>query len=243
MNIVGIDISINSTGLSIFRNDEIILLNFSAMKRNYIWIKKTLEHIDFEFINYSYSDILEYSEKEIIKLREFDKVTDVIFNKIYGNIDKNEKTYIAIEGYNFNSFGGNSIIDIVCFSTLLRIKLLNIPNLEKIIIWSPKSIKSEMAKIVYGETIIEKTKKGVKKITKITNKNTDGVTGGNFSKHDILKAIIDLNVDTKLTKFLNENKNELLKMKNIPKPFDDVLDSLTIMLILKRFSKETHDTN
>ena len=30
-----------------------------------------------------------------------------------------------------------------------------------------------------------------------------------------------------------ENKEELLKMKNIPKPFDDVLDSLAIMLVLK----------
>ena len=42
------------------------------------------------------------------------------------------------------------------------------------------------------------------------------------------------NIDSLIEKFLNDNKDELLKMKNIPKPFDDVLDSLVIMLILKK---------
>ena len=235
MNLVGVDISINSTGLSILRDDEIILFNFTTTRRNYCWIKKTLEHIDFEFINYTNKDIDNYSEKEIMKLREFDKVSDIIFNKVYGNIDKTQKTYIAIEGYNYGLQNTSSIIDIVTFSTLIRKKLLEgIPNLEQILILSPKSIKSKVCEMVYGKTTTEKiNKKGVKKITTTINDSTDGVTGGNFGKHDIMKAIIDLNVDTKLTDFLKENKDELLKMKNIPNPFSDILDSLSILLILK----------
>ena len=235
MNIVGIDISKNSTGISIMRNEEIILFNFTTTKRNYVWIKKVLDNIDFEFINYTHDDVKNYSEREIIKLREFDKVSDIIFNKVFGNIDKTQKTYICIEGYNYNSFNGNSIIDIVTLSTLIRKKLIDkIPNLEQIVILSPKSIKSKICEKIYGTTVIEKVnKKGIKKVTTIINKSPDGITGGDFNKHDILKAIIDLNIDTKLTKFLMENKEELLKMKNIPKPFDDGLDSLAIMLVLK----------
>lgn len=235
MNLVGIDISINSTGISILRDNEIILFNFTTTKKSNIWIKKTLDYIDFEFINYDHQDIDNYSEKEIMKLREFDKVSDIIFNKVFDNIDKTTQTSIAIEGYNYGLQNTSSIIDIVTLSTLIRKKLIEgIPNLEKIVIFSPKSIKSKICELVYGITTTEKvSKKGVKKITTTVNQSPDDVTGGNFTKHDIMKAIIDFNVDTKLTNFLKENKDELLKMKNIPKPFDDILDSLSILLLLK----------
>jgi bacterioferritin (cytochrome b1) len=235
MNLVGIDISINSTGISILRDDEIILFNFTTTKKSYVWIKKTLEHIDFEFINYTHQERDNYSEKEIMKLREFDKVSDIIFNKVFGNIDKTQPTYIAIEGYNYGLKNTSSIIDIVTLSTLIRKKLLEgIPNLQQILILSPKSIKSKVCEMVYGKTTTEKiNKKGVKKITTTINDSTDGVTGGNFQKHDMLKALVELNVDTKLTDFLKENKDDLLKMKNVPKPFDDIIDSIWIMLVLK----------
>lgn len=227
MNLVGIDISINSTGISIYRNDEIILCNITSTKKSYVWIKKTLDHIDYEFINYTHPDVKDYSEKEILKLREYDKVSDIIVNKVFGNIDKTDKTVIAIEGYNYGLQNTSSIIDIVCLSTLIRKKLLeNIPNLEQIFIWAPTSIKSKICEKIYGFTLSKKGKKTI-------NKSPDGVTGGKFDKKDVLKSIIDLNVDTKLTEFLKENKDELLSHKLLPKPFDDVLDSLAILLILK----------
>ena len=234
MNIVGIDISKNSTGISIMRNDEIILFNFTTTKKSYVWIKKVLDNIDFEFITYTHESIKSYSEKEIIKLREFDKVSDIIFNKVLGNIDKTQKTYISIEGYNFGK-NTNSIIDIVTLSTLIRKKLYEgIPNLVEMVILSPLTVKSKTCEMVYGSTITETTnKKGVKKITKKINKSPDDITGTKFQKHDMLKAIIDLNVDVKLNQFLKDNKDELLSYKNIPKPFDDLIDAMFIMLILK----------
>jgi hypothetical protein len=239
MNLVGIDISVNSTGLSILRDNEIILFNFTTTKKSYTWIKQTLEHIDFEFINYTHSDIKNYSEREIIKLREFDKVSDMIFNKVYGNIDKSQKTYICIEGYNYGLKNTNSIIDIVTLTTMIRKKLYDgIPNLEQIVILAPTTVKSKTCEMVYGTTTTEKVnKKGITKITKVVNKGPNGTTGGNFDKHDMLKAIIDFNIDIKLTSFLKENKDELLSYKNIPKPFDDVIDSIFIMLILKDLVK------
>lgn len=226
MNLIGIDISIDSTAVSILRgNDELIISNFTTLKKNSKWIKNTMDIIDFEFICYTYKDIDVYSEKEIMKLREFDHVTDLIYKKIIGNIKKDEKTIIAIEGYNFKSFG-NSIIDIVGFSTLLRIKLLEIPNLEKMIIISPKSIKSSIASMVYGYNINKKGKE-------IINKSYGGISGGNFDKKDIMVALFDSNVKNSLTEILNKYKDELLKMKNVSKPLDDIIDSYFIMMILK----------
>jgi len=236
MNLIGLDISVNSTGLSIFKDDKLELYNFTTIKDSYIWVKKTIEYINFEFINYTYSDNDDYSEKEIIKLVEFNKISDIIFDKICENINKDEKTYICIEGYNFGfKQNTNSITDIVCISTILKSKLLNIPNLEQMLILSPKSIKSYVAEMVYGTTQTI-NKRGTKKII---NKSPDGVSGGNFSKHDMLKAIIDSDYDDILTNIVKKNKDEILKMKNIPKPFDDICDSYWIVKVLSNILKSS----
>jgi hypothetical protein len=221
MNLIGIDISIDSTGMSIYRKEEVIFFNFTTLKKNVSWIKKTMTSFDYEFINYTYKDIDNYTESEVMKLREYDHVTDLIFNKINGNIDKNENTLIAIEGYNFGR-KGNSLIDIVTFSTLLRSKLLNIQGLEKMIIISPKSLKSIACDMAYGH-VLNKTGK------KIINKNPEGVSGGNFDKKDMMKAVINMNEKNNLSLILNEYKNDLLKLKNVPKGIDDIIDSYFIM--------------
>lgn len=219
------DISIDSTGMSILRDGEIILFNFTMLKDNIGWIKKTMNYIDFEFINYTYKDIDNYTENEIMKLREFDHVTDKIYNKIIGNIDKKENTIIAIEGYNMGLRNTNSIIDITTFGTLLRLKLLSVPQLEKIIVISPKTLKSKACEMAYGYSTTRTGKK-------IINKNPNGVSGGSFDKKDMMKALIDMNENNKLNELLNNYKYDLLKLKNIPKPFDDVVDSYWILKTL-----------
>ena len=226
MNLVGIDISIDSTGVSILRGEEVLISNFTTLKRSVGWIKKTMDVIDYEFINYTYKDIDNYTENEIMKIREYDYVTDLIYNKIVGNINKKEKTLIAIEGYNYGLRNTNTIVDIVTFSTLLRHKLLSLPKLDKMIILSPMTVKSMTAELVYGYELSPRAKN--KKI----NKNNDGVSGGDFNKKDMMKALIDLNGNDKLSVILNKYKDDLLKLKNVPKPWDDIIDSYFIMKTL-----------
>ncbi len=226
MNLVGIDISIDSTGMSLLRDEEIIISNFTTLKRNVGWVKKTMDTIDYEFINYTYKDIDNYTESEIMRLREYDYVTDLIYNKIIGNVNKKDKTLLAIEGYNYGLKNTNSIVDIVTFSTLLRQKLLSLPKLEKMIILSPMTVKSMTAELVYGYTLSPKAKN--KKI----NKNSEGISGGSFVKKDMMKALIDLNGNDKLSLLLNKYKDDLLKLKNVPKPWDDIIDSFFIMKTL-----------
>jgi len=229
MNLVGIDISIDSTAVSISRknieDEDLIICVFTTLKKNTGWVVKTMGYIDYEFISYTYKDINDYSEKEIIKLREYDHITDIIYNKIIGNIDKTEKTIISIEGFNYG-LKGNSIIDVVAFSTLLKIKLLNVIKLEKIIILSPMTVKSEAASISYGYTLNKKGKK-------IINKNSNGISGGRFDKKQMLEAYLNINENDGLSNILNKYKDELLKLKNVPKPIDDIVDSNFLMRILK----------
>jgi len=217
MNLIGIDISIDSTAVSLYRKNEIIISNFTTLKQNVNWIRKTMDIIDYEFINYTYKEIDNYTENEIMKLREYEHVTDLIYKKILGNIDKNEKTIMAVEGYNYG-LRGNSIIDIVSFSTLLKIKLLNIPKLEKMIMVSPMSLKSFACESTYGYIL---TKSG----KKIINKNPKGIAGGKFDKKHMLEAIISSGGSDKLSLLLDKYKDDLLKLKNVPKPFDDCVDA------------------
>jgi len=95
MNLIGLDISVNSTGLSIFKDDKLELYNFTTIKDSYIWVKKTIEYINFEFINYTYSDNDDYSEKEIIKLVEFNKFLILFLIKFVRILIKMKKhTYV-----------------------------------------------------------------------------------------------------------------------------------------------------
>lgn len=226
MNLIGIDISIDSTAMTIFRNEDMLLFNFTTMKRGVNWIKRIMEYVDIEFIDYTYKDIDNYTEKEISKLREYDHVTNLIFNKIIGNIDKNEKSIAVIEGYNYGLKSTNVIIDIVTFSTLLRKKLLEIPNIEQIIIVSPKTVKSLACEMAYGYTL---TKSG----KKIINTNKNGVSGGKFDKKDMLEAFLKINYTNKLSELIHKFEEELLKLKNVPKPMDDIIDSALLVETLR----------
>jgi hypothetical protein len=226
MNLIGIDASIDSCAVSMERCKETMILNFTTQKVNNGWIKKTMDSIDYEFINYTYKDIDNYTENEIMKLREFNHVTDLIYNKIYTNINKKDKTLIAVEGYSYG-LRGNSIIDIVAFSTLLRIKLINLPQLEKLIFVSPMTLKSFACELSYGFT----TNKNGKKII---NKNYRNISGGKFDKKDMLEALINLTEYDKLSMLLYKYKDYLLPLKNVPKPFDDCIDADFLRRIISK---------
>jgi hypothetical protein len=226
MNLIGIDISIDSTGMSIIRDGELIIFNFTTLKKNNGWVKKTMNIVDYEFINYTYKDIDNYTESAVMQHREYNHVTDLIHNKILGNINKKEKIMIAIEGYNYGLRNTNSIVDIVTFSTLLRDKILSLQKLEKMIILSPMTVKSKTAELVYGFELSPKAK------NKIINKNKEGVAGGDFNKKDMMKALIDLGEDDRLSMALYKYKEDLLKLKNVPKPWDDIIDSFFLVKTL-----------
>jgi hypothetical protein len=218
MKYIGIDISVNSTAVCIYDNKH-NLYNYTTKKSNYVWIKNTSDIINFKFFDFEYKKIDGFSDTLIEKIKDYDKYTEEIINdiKLYGN-----EFIIGIEGYNYGLKTTDSIIDISELSSILKLKLLREFPDSKIILIPPKSVKIDSCKMVYN--LID----GQKVV-----RNNIGVAGGSFDKIDMLNAFLESNIQNDLKNYLISKKDDILKMKNIPKPFDDVIDSIFIMEIVK----------
>lgn len=227
MNYIGIDPSLISTGMVV--NGKLFnycresdASNKSGLSK---WFKYTEGKLTLRFIDFHFYE--DYSEGEIVKLNDYDVITTQIIKDIKDNINKDEPSVVAIEGYSYSSEVGY-IIDLVTFSTLLRKKIYDYIT-KDILVLSPSSLKVEACKLTY--TPINEGKKKEKWVYK----NNDGVSAGNFTKHGMFLCIAEnkeLNDDwIKLCKSL---KSDIMGISKVPKPFEDVNDSFLLYNILKR---------
>lgn len=225
MNYIGIDPSKISTGLCV--NGKL----FNYCRYSDAWNKKSLkkwfalgeDHITYRYITLHKID--NYSDSEIMKVRDFGIIADMIIEDIVSNIDISQPTKVAIEGFSYASDVGD-IIDLVAFSTLLRDKLLKHVT-QDIIVLAPTSLKKESCMMTYEPIDIGKRK------PKLVYKNNEGIAGGLFTKHEMYMSIVE---NEKLrdgyTKLLRDIKEDVWEVKNIPKPFEDVNDSYLLYLYL-----------
>lgn len=230
MNYIAIDPSLISTAVSIKTNNDFKIINYckessvygkTGMKK---WFKMAEEFIEYRYIEYRSFD--NYSEGEITKLKDYDKVTDVIVGDINNFIDKNDNTLVAMEGYNFGAQVGD-LLDLVTFSTLLRKKIYDnvTTNIE---IVSPSTLKLAACKLSY-DPIIKEVGKRVKK-RKIEWKSDMGIPGGAFKKNDIYLSIIDnKNYTDKWAKHCRVVRDDVMEVKTIPKPYEDCNDAYVLM--------------
>ncbi len=235
MNIIGIDPSLISTALIVATDDDFKIFNYcresSVFSKKGItkWFKSAEQYVTYRYVKYN--EFKDYSEGEITKLKDYDKITDDIIKDILDNIDTSQEIIIGIEGYNFAAQAGD-IIDLVTFSTLLRKKLYDDVS-KNIIVLSPSTLKLEACKLCY-EPIRKEI--GIKKIKIVEEyRNNLGIPGGKFLKTDMCRAIVECE---KLTDYWANHcrsiKDELLKLSNIPKPYEDVNDCYLLYQILKR---------
>lgn len=214
-NIISIDPSLSCTAVII--NDKKIIYTNNVTAKNKNNFKKWFKNIDGLCEIKINNSIIKngYSKDEISKLILYDSITDCIINDISHNIDQNNNTVILIEGYSQNSISG-PLVDLVTYSTLLRIKLhKKISN--NIIVISPLSLKLIAAKISYPP---------IQKGNKFEYRNNEGISGGKFKKNEILLSLIENNTfSCEWTTFLKNNKDVLLSNKNVPKPIDDINDA------------------
>jgi hypothetical protein len=218
INIVGIDPSLISTAVCV--NGK--LFNYCRESDVYgktglkKWFKMCESEITLSFVEYREYD--NYSDGEITKLKDYDKITDKIISDIIENIDLSKPTRVGIEGFSYASNAG-AIIDLVTFSTLLRKKIFDKIS-EDIHVISPTTLKLESCKLTYEPEVIGSKKPKLRYI------NTEGIAGGNFTKREIFKSIID-------NKKYNDNwfkhccsvSGDLLDSSKIPKPYEDINDS------------------
>jgi hypothetical protein len=233
-NIVALDPSLISTALVVSSVDTFKMYNYcresSAFGKTGIkkWFKLAEQFVTYKFI--TYREFKDYSEGELTKLKDYDKITDDIISDILSNIDTSKPTKIGIEGYSFSSTAGD-IIDLVTFSTLLRKKLFDQIS-EDITVMSPSTLKLESCKLTYPPIVTETGKK-VKKV-KIEYRNNLGLSGGKFTKTDMFMTIVDNNqMQDFWTKHCKLVKSDVLGVATIPKPYEDVNDAFLIYNVLK----------
>ena len=226
----GIDPSLISTAMVIGNNSNNFdifnytvkdkVFNKSGMKK---WFKMAEENVKYEYVEYR--KFKDYSTGEIVKLKDYDLITDKIINNIenYMKINNDYDLTVGIEGYNFGAQIG-PLLDLVTFSTLLRKKLFNIS--KNIIILSPSTLKLESCKLTYTKVENNNNKKS-------KWRNNQNVSGGRFTKNEMFLAIIENEKFTdKWFKHLIEVKEDIEIVKNIPKPYDDINDAYLIFKIM-----------
>lgn len=193
------------------------------------WFKLAEEHVIYKFIKYR--EFEDYSEGELTKLKDYDKITDDIIKDILDNIDTSQPTKIGIEGYNFGAQVGD-LIDLVTFSTLLRKKLYDQVS-KDILVLSPSTLKLESCKLTYPPIIKEIG--GKKPRQEFIYRNKIGISGGKFQKPDMYLAIIENeNLNDDWYKHCLSVKGDLTSISTIPKPYEDVNDSYLLYQILKK---------
>lgn len=234
MNIVAIDPSLISTALVVSSGDNFKIYNYCRESKVFgkkgmtKWFKSAEQFVNYKFIDYR--EFEDYSQGELTKLKDYDKITDSIIEDILENINTELETKVGIEGYNFGSSVGD-LVDLVTFSTLLRKKLFDKIS-EDILVLSPSTLKLETCKFSY-EPIRKET--GVKKKKIVEEyRNKLGIPGGKFQKPDIFRAIVENeNINDFWSKHCKSIKEEILSVSTTPKPYEDVDDAFMIYQVIK----------
>ena len=223
MNLIGLDPSITSTGMTI--NGKLFSYSYekAAKKKGgdlTKWFESCEPYVNLRF--HQQAKFNNYQDEQLIKLKYYTEVVENILEDIINNIDKKQDTKIGIEGYSYGSPAGN-LIDLVSFGTLLRDRLIKNVS-DNIITVSPNSLKLESCKMVYTPLQIEKGKR--KKKIVLEYRNNEGIPGGKFTKNEMCKSIIESDWEDDWVKYLRTVNSDF--STKIPKPHDDLNDSFLL---------------
>lgn len=224
-NIIGIDTSLTSCGMYILMKDGTEhYYNYRNNDKLSKWHKLLNGIITYR--DYYMPTIKDYSKQEVQKLKKYKEITDIIVNDILNHC-KPEETIIVTEGYSYSSSNTISLIDLIGYATLLRSQLISL-NFHDFIIKSPSTLKLETCQITYIPE--EKHIGGKNPRTEYIWKNNEGISGGSFKKPQMLQAIYENEkITNKFKTILLTYRSELLEMKAIPKPTDDMSDAILLV--------------
>jgi hypothetical protein len=214
-NIIAIDPSLSCTALIVNDKKIVYTNNITSKNKNDFkrWFKVVNGFCDIKVMDSIIKT--DYSKTEMAKLILYDKITAIIIDDIKNSMAMSDNSIVLIEGYSQSSISG-PLVDLVTFSTLLRIKLhTEITN--NILIISPLSLKLIAAKLAYKGNVVGK---------KTEYRNHQNIAGGKFKKNEILLSIIEnSNLKCGWSDFLRDNKDILTNLKLVPKPIDDINDA------------------
>lgn len=211
MNIISIDPSLNSTAIIIQNNEWHHYSFFNNYKKNNKWCKQIDPFVNFCKIDYEKND--NFSKNEVLKLKQYSEISKNIAEILKPYLND---SVVKIESYSQGSKYGR-YQDLVTFGTLVRAEILKYTDNIEII--APKELKKLTANKIYP-----KDKKGMAR-------NNEGKAGGSFTKWDMFQAVLDLNEDNPITVYCKDNEEEIKKLKNVPKPLEDLIDAYFLNIV------------
>lgn len=224
MNIVTIDPSILSTAVTIngkvfsIASERIALTKSLKYTK---WFDICSPHCKIITVNTEYNQEKRYSFLEIEKLSTFQQTSNIIRKLVDKHCKPEYNTVVVIEGFSYSSEAG-PLIDLVTFSTLVRRNLFSRANTELVVL-APSTIKRLGAMLTYEPIIKGK---------KTEYRNKQGIAGGSFKKQDIYKVLTENdNIQSDWVNFLREYEDVILKNKIIPKPIEDINDSVVMYYV------------
>jgi len=227
INIVAIDPSLTSTAVVINGKAYSIASEDKALtkKKDFTrWFELANTHAEIVVTSKRYKEETVYAKSELAKLGAFRTNVNVISKLMNIHCENGKATIVVVEGYSYSSVAG-PIIDLVTLGTLLRNMIYTRLNTQLVIL-SPSSVKSQAAKLTYPAI-----KKG-KKVIKFEYRNNDGVIGGKFKKHEMYRALTDnISLQTPWVDFLRDHQEEIMSLKKVPTPIDDINDAMLMFHI------------
>lgn len=243
MNFIGLDISKISTAMVIIAGNDEHIFSYNTSKPSYKWNKELSSLVNIKTYEYD-KDEENYSKSEVNKLTVFTRIANDLMNDILTTIDQSAGTVVVLEGYSYSSGDSGPLIDLVGIASIIRNKVLEqVPNLLHIEIVSPSQLKCNACAFAYGYSEVTVGKKNPR-VELVMNTNPAGMKGGNFTKHDIFKSIIDGGKPYKLMEFCMSKHDEIMGVKSFPKPLEDIDDAKIAVSIAadiagKLFGKES----
>lgn len=231
INIVTIDPSLVSTAITVNGLPiSVVSGNVALTKKGEFknWFERSSEACDIITIDTSYKNEKNYAQLEINKLETFQKTTNLIRKTVDTLAIPGYNTLCLIEGYSYSSASG-PLIDLVTFGTLLRKQFFSRTDTELVVL-APSTVKRLAAKLTYPP---------IQKGKKIEYRNNQGVAGGSFKKPDIYKVLTENDyIGGDWVHFLRDVEDDVFALKTIPKPIEDINDSVVMYHIAERTYQE-----
>lgn len=212
--IIGIDLSLNSTGICVLRGNSIDLVSVFKTDNNIEKIFSRNDHFtllneckELKMIlkNKELDKSKEYHIREREKISNFVSLANEIKDAIIGSIRDGDDVYIGMEGISFGS-PGNSLIDISMLTGILRSEILKILGNDsgRFFVFSPTAIKKFAGK-------------------------------GNFKKIEMYDSLCaQTEVDSDFITLIKEKKEMMVtKGGTVKKPTEDIIDSIWVARFLK----------
>jgi hypothetical protein len=212
--IIGIDLSLNSTGICVLRGNSIDLVSVFKTDNNIDKIFSRNDHFtllngckELKMIlkNKELDKSKEYHIREREKISNFVSLAKEIKDAIIGSIKDGDDVYIGMEGISFGS-PGNSLIDISMLTGILRSEILKILGNDpgRFFVFSPTAIKKFAGK-------------------------------GNFKKIEMYDSLCaQTGVNSDFITLIKEKKEMMVtKSGTVKKPTEDIIDSIWVARFLK----------